>query len=283
LTRNQTCFLPTQFCYYQYPASAGIVYSIANSNGNAAGNTLEEAILQGVLELVERDSVAIWWYNKISRPMVDWESFELPYLEEVRKYYQTHNREFWIIDITTDLEIPAFAAISCRLDDAKQNLLAGFGAHLDARVALLRAITELNQSMVWNFEIHYPAPTPPNFNKNMPKRKNSNTVTLTNSPYLASDIKKSTLTASDYSRLWTDDIKEDVLVCKNMIEKQGMEMFVLDQTRPDIGLPVVKVIVPGLRHFWPRFGPGRLYDVPVRLGWLSKPLTEEQLNAIVIF
>ena len=45
-----------------------------------------------------------------------------------------------------------------------------------------------------------------------------------------------------------------------------MEMLVLDQTRPDIGLPVVKVIVPGMRQFWARFAPGRLFDVPVALG-----------------
>jgi ribosomal protein S12 methylthiotransferase accessory factor len=62
-----------------------------------------------------------------------------------------------------------------------------------------------------------------------------------------------------------------------------MEMLVLDQTRPDIGMPFVKVLVPGLRHFWPRFAPGRLYEVPVRLGWLPRPLTEEQLNPIPMF
>jgi ribosomal protein S12 methylthiotransferase accessory factor len=60
-------------------------------------------------------------------------------------------------------------------------------------------------------------------------------------------------------------------------------MLVLDQTRPEIGLPVVKVIVPGLRHFWRRLGPGRLYDVPVKLGWLPAPLSEEQLNPIPMF
>jgi ribosomal protein S12 methylthiotransferase accessory factor len=62
-----------------------------------------------------------------------------------------------------------------------------------------------------------------------------------------------------------------------------METLVLDQTRPDIGLNVVKVMVPGLRHFWKRFGNGRLYDIPVSLGWLPKPLTESQLNPIGIF
>jgi oxazoline/thiazoline synthase len=42
-------------------------------------------------------------------------------------------------------------------------------------------------------------------------------------------------------------------------------------------------VVPGLRHFWPRFGPGRLYDVPVRLGWREHPLDESQLNPVPLF
>ena len=57
----------------------------------------------------------------------------------------------------------------------------------------------------------------------------------------------------------------------------------LNQTRSVVGLPVVKVVVPGLRHFWARFAPGRLYDVPVQLGLLDRPLREEELNPIPIF
>ena len=64
---------------------------------------------------------------------------------------------------------------------------------------------------------------------------------------------------------------------------KGLEMLVLDQTRADVGLPVVKVIVPGLRHFWARFAPGRLYDVPVQLGWLDQPLRETEFNPIPMF
>jgi hypothetical protein len=45
---------------------------------------------------------------------------------------------------------------------------------------------------------------------------------------------------------------------------------------------VVRVVAPGLRHFWARFGPGRLYDVPVREGWLSRSLGEEELNPFVV-
>ena len=48
-------------------------------------------------------------------------------------------------------------------------------------------------------------------------------------------------------------------------------------------MPVAKVIVPGLRHFWKRFAPGRLYDVPVALGWLSEPRPEADLNPVPMF
>lgn len=54
-------------------------------------------------------------------------------------------------------------------------------------------------------------------------------------------------------------------------------------TRPDVGLPVVKVVVPGLRHFWPRLAPGRLYDAPVALGWRESALKEDELNPVPIF
>jgi ribosomal protein S12 methylthiotransferase accessory factor len=109
------------------------------------------------------------------------------------------------------------------------------------------------------------------------------TATLVDHPYLLPDAQHPPRKPSDYARCWTDDLRDDVLICQRRVEREGMEMLVLDQTRADIGLPVVKVIVPGLRHFWARFAPGRLYDVPVRLGWLPQPLREEQLNPVPMF
>jgi ribosomal protein S12 methylthiotransferase accessory factor len=108
------------------------------------------------------------------------------------------------------------------------------------------------------------------------------TATLANQPYLVPEDHASR-EAADYPRRWTDDLKDDVLACQALVEGLGMEMLVLNQTRSDIGMPVVKVFVPGLRHFWARFAPGRLYEVPARLGWLPRPLTEDQLNPIPMF
>ncbi len=79
------------------------------------------------------------------------------------------------------------------------------------------------------------------------------------------------------------DLLDDVNAMSELVAAEGLELLVLDQTRPDVGMPVVKVIVPGLRHFWARYAPGRLFDVPVALGRLSGPTPYEQLNPIPLF
>jgi ribosomal protein S12 methylthiotransferase accessory factor len=81
----------------------------------------------------------------------------------------------------------------------------------------------------------------------------------------------------------TDDLAADLEHCQGLVEARGLELLMLEHTRPDIGLPVVKVIVPGLRHFWPRFAPGRLFDVPVALGWCPHKTEEHRLNPVPIF
>jgi ribosomal protein S12 methylthiotransferase accessory factor len=76
------------------------------------------------------------------------------------------------------------------------------------------------------------------------------------------------------------DTREQVSACVDVAGRAGLDFLVLEQTRPDIEAPVVRVIVPGLRHFYRRFAPGRLYDVPVNLGWRTKPIAESELNPL---
>jgi ribosomal protein S12 methylthiotransferase accessory factor len=109
------------------------------------------------------------------------------------------------------------------------------------------------------------------------------TANVENQPYLLPLTGVPARAPADFARTWSDDVAEDVTACQALVERQGLEFLVLDQTRPEIRLPVAKVIVPGMRHFWARFGPGRLFDTPVRLGWLARPLSEDELNPIAMF
>jgi ribosomal protein S12 methylthiotransferase accessory factor len=76
------------------------------------------------------------------------------------------------------------------------------------------------------------------------------------------------------------DRREQILACVKLAKRFGLDFLVLDQTRPDVEVPVVRVVVPGLRHIDRRFAPGRLYDVPVRLGLRKRPLRETELNPL---
>jgi ribosomal protein S12 methylthiotransferase accessory factor len=272
LTEQTHKYLPTAFCYYNYWLPKTQRFCSADSNGNAAGGTLEDAILQGFLELVERDSVALWWYNRLSRPTVDLASFNDSYLLELQDWYRSQQRELWVLDLTTDLNIPSFAALSRNIGGGEERIISGYGAHFDAKIAISRAVTEMNQIGV-NVDQQDYSTAPDSALKYWFTQ-----ATLANQPYLVPSVQTPPKQYPNYPQQWSDDIEQDVLTCVEIVKRAGLEMLVLNQTRPDIGLPVVKVIIPGLRHFWSRFGAGRLYEVPAKLGWLPAPLAEDQMN-----
>jgi bacteriocin biosynthesis cyclodehydratase domain-containing protein len=281
LTHRRHKYLPTQLLYYQSKASAtcDALYSLACSNGNASGNNLEEAVLQGFCELVERDAVALWWYNRLQKPGVAIESFDEPYLLDLNCHYQTLGREAWALDITSDLGIPTFAAVSRFPAGPEERILFGLGCHLDARIALQRAFAELNQMLGLAQEGKDGALAV----EDEETLSWFRTATLTNQPYLTPDKTIAAKRRKDFAPLGSGDLLEDIRLCRRIVEERGMEVLVLDQTRPEVKMPVVKVIVPGLRHFWARFAPGRLYDVPVQMGWQKRSLAEEELNPVPVF
>jgi ribosomal protein S12 methylthiotransferase accessory factor len=282
LTAQRPRYLPTQLVYYCAQASEGdnTFYAMGCSNGNAAGNTLEEAILQGFLELVERDAAALWWYNRLRKPGVAVDTFGEPYLLELTQHYRRHHqRATWALDLTSDLGIPVFAAVSKMMEGEEERLLFGLGCHLDARIALQRAFTEMNQML----GMAHTGEGGALFLEDREVLEWLRRATVANQPYMAADPDAPLKRLSDYPIQHSGEFLQDINHCRSIIEAQGMEMLVLDQTRADVGMPVVKVVVPGLRHFWARYAPGRLYDVPVRMGWLRKPLREEELNPVPIF
>ena len=275
-TQQRHRYLPTSALYGMSAEQRGAADLIADSNGCAAGNTLEEAILQGFLELVERDAFAIWWYNGLRVPGVNLASFGDEFLASAPDYYSRCGRELWMLDVTSDIGIPSFVALSRRTDGETEDIIYGAGAHTDPRTAALRAICELNQCLTW-------LPRPgggdgrPMIDEPLALRW-WRTARLADCSWLAPTPDAPLRQASHYPVTETADTRDDVAHCQALVEAKGMEFLVLDQTRPDVGMPVARVIVPGMRHFWARFAPGRLYDVPVSMGQRQSPTAEADLN-----
>jgi oxazoline/thiazoline synthase len=261
-------YLPTSLLYFFYRGPGAFN---TDSNGCAAGNTIEEAIVQGFLELVERDAYAIWWYNRLQRAEVDLGQLDDSYVRDLQAQLAESGRRLWVLDVTSDLAIPTFVAVTHWTQNGKENIEFGSGAHFDARIALLRALTELNQFLSIGLM--------GGGTGEKSSLDGSTPLRLQDHPFLTPSDKQMVQPGfgSKFGRLEACD---QVTACVGVTKQAGLDFLVLNQTRPDIEVPVVRVIVPGLRHFYRRFAPGRLYDVPVKLGLRDRPLLEDELNPV---
>jgi ribosomal protein S12 methylthiotransferase accessory factor len=257
-------YVPTSLLYFFYSGPAPFM---ADSNGCAAGNTREEAIVQGFLELVERDAYAIWWYNRTRQPEVDLGKFDDSYVRDLKAQLADTGRKLWVLDITSDIGIPTYVAIVHWMQNGQENIEFGSGAHFDPRIALLRSLTELNQFLSIGL-MGGGTGEKPSLDGVTPLR-------LEDYPFL---IPGGHRTVAPETNLPLDNTRAQVDACVDIARRAGLDFLVLDQTRPDVEVSVVRVIAPGMRHFYRRFAPGRLYDVPVKLGSLDKPSLESELT-----
>ena len=280
LTTERVRWVPAALCYFNYPLPGDHQFGSAATNGGAAGNTIEEAILHGLLELVERDAVAIWWYNRLTAPSVDLDSFDDPFVAGARERYRQAGRSLHVLDLTMDLGIPVAAAVSTDAEGGR--VLLGFGCDLDGRLAVSKALTELSQvTALVDLSLRLGSPESVSHGIVEDQKRWLAEVTLRNEPHLlpAGRATRGRALASHQ----TQDLREDVQACLRIVAEAGLELLVLDTSRRGVELATVRVIVPGLRHYYPRLAAGRLYDVPVALGHRTGPLDERDLNARPLF
>jgi oxazoline/thiazoline synthase len=282
LTNDRPVALPAAYCWYGHPSLAGAPVGGADSNGCAAGDSLEDAVLRGFCELAERDSVALWWYHRSLMPGVDLRSSGDSWIGRVHEMFAERlQRELWVLDITSDLGVPSFAAVSRHNQRPTEDIIVGFGADLDPAVAVRRAVSELCQFLpsVAAFD---GARTRYGLTETAAVQWFS-TARVAEQPWLLPSPSLPAVPATTNAHDVPRDAAACVRRCVDLASAAGLEMIVVDQTRPDIELAVARVIVPGLRHFWRRLGPGRLWDVPAGLGRFPQAADEDSVNPYSIF
>ena len=269
LTRRQWRLIPSAFVYYSYPRGGGGDICYGCSNGVAAGNCLEEAVMQGFYELVERDGAAMWWYHKLRKPALDVRAFGSSYADRVAAAMDGIGMVIDVLDLTHDLGIPVFAANLFDANEGHRLKSIGLGCHRDPVIALERALAEMGQ--LWG------AADPDTVGYKFQE------TPLSREPFLRRDPCGITKGPSGFTAVKSDDFLQDIEASVELLRSNGLEMLMVDLTRPDIGFPVVRVIVPGLVHFWPRFGCRRLFEVPARAGWIARAAGEDSLNPVPFY
>ncbi|MEQ9496765.1 MAG: TOMM precursor leader peptide-binding protein [Deltaproteobacteria bacterium] len=241
--------LPSALVFLDERSSPTFCYD--DPNGLGAGATRAQATLHALLELVERDAVALWWYTRALRPAIDRGGIDA---DAARWWtHLEHHGSVAVLDLTSDFEIPVFAALRHGPGAPR----VGFGCHLDGRVALRRCLAELAQSCA--------ARPSPRADEDWSAAK-----------FLVPHGEPRDVSPFEATE---DDALPTVV---SRLAAHGYDPLVVDLPPPGGGLHVVRAVVPGLRHFWPRFGPGRLYATPVALGWIDAAPSEATLNPLPV-
>jgi thiazole/oxazole-forming peptide maturase SagD family component len=256
-------FLPAACCYLGYPDALFEGFPVPDSSGLAASERAAEAESRALLELAERDAVAIWWYGRINRPTLQVDPADLPLLRAFEEWSARAGRRFWLLDLTHDLGIPTAAAVTCGRDG--RDISLGFGAGLTAEDAAHAAMGELAQFDATK-----------SLHKMDPKKDEVGLMAWCASADVAAhphlNAHRGILSAPAMHGL----------TAKERLRERGIESFILNLPDHALGLKTVRAVAPGLRPIWPRFAPGRLYDVPHTLGWTVSKITELELNPVPI-
>ncbi|MCO6009941.1 YcaO-like family protein [Actinoallomurus purpureus] len=203
-----------------------------NSNGLASGNTFVEAALHGLYEVIERDCLVR--AEKATPPVLDLTSVDGPARDLLDRM------DAAAVDVRVEV-MPSPTGLACFLatiwSEEVPVLFAGVGVHLDRDVALCRALTEAAQSRVTQI-----AGTRDDLTSGSYRRAASDRSTR-----LAPPSRTDRLTYDEIGSVRNESLTDDLhTTVARVVALTGRSPLVVDHTRPDVGIPVVRVVSPGL-------------------------------------
>jgi len=241
IANDEPVFVPAHAVFHPLPHNYRPLFR-SGTNGLASGNTMEEAIFHALAEVIERDAWSLVEASRNTGPAVV--NIEDPLINGMQKKFADAKVDVIIRNITSDIGIPTMAAIA---DDVLLKdpmlLTMGIGTHTSARVAVMRALTEVAQSRLT--QIH--GAREDTTVAQMRKRLGYDRTKRMNAYWFKDNgtVDYSTIGSCD-----SDDFLKDIHRMINALKKKGLDrVIVIDLTRDEIDIPVVRVVVPGLESF----------------------------------
>jgi ribosomal protein S12 methylthiotransferase accessory factor len=212
-------------------------YAINEFNGPSAGNTYEEAILQGISELVERHVCSLVNHHHLPTPAIDPTSVTDPVARELLDKFSKNNIELYLNDFTLDTGIPTVAALAIdrATFPATSEIVYTAGTTPDPEKALIRAITEVAQlAGDFNTQANYVA-------SGLPKPLSMDEVR-----YLTETEK--TISIHDMPQLADNNMRVEIDRCLEALSRLGLEVLVVNTMHDKLQVPTIYTIIPGC-HF----------------------------------
>ncbi len=241
IVSGEPVLLPAHAVFHPLPLGAPRLFR-TSTNGIASGNTLEEAVFHALAEVIERDAWSIVEATWDAGPAITGAAY--PAVQALLDRFADANVPVVLRDITSDIGVPTIAAVA---DDPVLRdpalLVIGMGTHTNPAVACLRALTEVAQSRATQIHGAREDTTTGDLRRSIgydrARRLNRYWFEATRT------IETGAIPALD-----SDDFLEDIRLVCDRLHVVGLDrVCAVDLTRPECGIPVVRVVVPGLECF----------------------------------
>jgi ribosomal protein S12 methylthiotransferase accessory factor len=241
IANKESVLVPAHAVFHPLPPNFRPLFR-TTTNGLAAGNTIEEAVFHALAEVIERDAWSLAEYTHDTGPAVT--EINDSQIGEMQSKFANAQVVVTVRDITSDIGIPTMAAVA---DDVLLKdpmlLTIGIGTHTSARIAVIRALTEVAQSRLT--QIH--GAREDTSIAELKKKIGYERAKRINAYWFRDNGIAGFGTIPSYD---SDDFLTDIRYMINALSKHGLDrVIVCDLTREEIGIPAVRVIVPGLEVF----------------------------------
>jgi len=245
LIAGTVALLPADLCLRRPPDQREIEPPFPLSNGSAAGTSWDAAALHGMLELIERDAASLWWRggNRGASipPQHEAHIMAEALLPQLRQ--NATGRRSWLLDITTDIGVPCVAAVSCSTNGF--GFACGLAARPTLRAAARSAILEMCQLelalAVVEAKCRESGQAALN-NRDQGHRRRATLIDADRCPLLQPVPER-----KRHLTIEAADPGVALQLIGNRLGQFGIETFGLNLTRPQLAVPVARVIAPGLQ------------------------------------
>ena len=212
-------------------------FAINEFNGPSAGNTLEEAAIQGICEIVERHVCSLVSHGRLRVPRIDPQSIKDPVARDLLDKFARHGIKLYLSDFTLDTGIPTVGALAIdpTTFPSKSEIVYTAGTTPSPEKAVIRAITEVAQlAGDFNSNANYVA-------SGLPKPLSMEEV-----EYLTGG--QAEVAVGEMVDLSNDNLKVEIDNCLKALGRIGLDVLMIDVTHPQLRIPALYTIVPGA-HF----------------------------------
>jgi ribosomal protein S12 methylthiotransferase accessory factor len=265
LTDGREVLLPADLCLRRPLAQQEVKPPFPLSTGSAAGRSWDAAALHGLLELIERDAASLWWQGgnrgKSIPPGDEAEIMAAALLAQLRQGASA--RRSWLLDITTDIGVPCVAAVSCIADGF--GVAVGMAARPTLKAAARAAVLEMCQGELAHAVVGAKLRERGEAALNVRDHSHRRRATMLNADRCLL-LQPGPERPRHLAISTTADPGAVLRPIADRLAQLGIEAFGLDLTRPQFGVPVARVVAPGLQPLPSEIIVPRLADMIARTG-----------------